>query len=117
MELLNILFAILTIAFGVAGWLAPNWTMSKVGLTDTGTTMGTSEIRAASGALFVVVALAALLIGSPTAYAMLGFVWLGGALGRVTSLIVDGSTSRKWTFFGTEIVVGLLLVLGNLWLG
>ncbi|WP_167767006.1 DUF4345 family protein [Jannaschia formosa] len=117
MELLNILFAILTVAFGAAGWLAPAWTMRKVGLADTGSTMGVSEVRAASGALFVVVALAALLIATPTAYAMLGFVWLGGALGRVTSLIVDGSTRRKWGFFGTEVVVGLILVSGNIWLG
>lgn len=116
MDLINILLALATIGFGAAGWLAPAWTMQKVGLADTGSTMGYSEVRAASGALFVVAALAALLIGSPTAYAMLGFIWLGGALGRVTSLLVDGTTTRKWGFFGTEIVVGLVLVLGNLWL-
>ncbi|PWJ20510.1 DUF4345 family protein [Jannaschia seohaensis] len=116
MDLINMLLAIVTIGFGTAGWLAPAWTMEKVGLADTGSTMGYSEIRAASGALFVVAGLATLFLASPISYAMLGFVWLGGALGRVTSLLMDGTTARKWTFFGTEIVVGLMLVLGNLWL-
>ena len=111
---LNVILALATIGFGAAGWLAPAWTMQKVGLADTGSTMGYSEVRAASGALFVVAGLAALIIGSPTAYAMLGFIWLGGALGRATSLFIDGTTSRKWGFFGTEIAVGLVLVWMNL---
>ena len=112
--LINFLLALATIGFGAAGWLAPAWTMEKVGLADTGSTMGYSEVRAASGALFVVAALAAILIGTPTAYGMLGFVWLGGALGRATSLFVDGTTTRKWGFFGTEIAVGAALVALNL---
>ena len=112
--LANVLLAFATIGFGAAGWLAPTWTMEKVGLADTGTTMGHSEVRAASGALFVVAGVAALMIGTPIAYAMLGFIWLGGALGRGTSLFVDGTTSRKWGFFGTEVVVGAILVWLNL---
>lgn len=112
--IIDVLLALATVGFGAAGWLAPNWTMDKVGLADTGSTMGLSEVRAASGALFVVAGLAAILIGTPTAYAMLGFIWLGGALGRVTSLLVDGTTTRKWGFFGTEIAVGAALVGLNL---
>ena len=112
--ILDLLLAIATIGFGAAGWLAPGWTMEKVDLSDTGSTMGLSEVRAASGALFVVAGLAAILIGSPTAYAMLGFVWLGGALGRATSLLLDGRTTRKWGFFGTEAVFAALLILPNL---
>ncbi|MEM7643783.1 MAG: DUF4345 family protein [Pseudomonadota bacterium] len=115
LAIIDVILALVTIGFGAAGWLAPAWTMEKVGLADTGSTMGYSEVRAASGALFVVAGLAAILIGSPTAYAMLGFVWLGGALGRVTSLVLDGTSTRKWGFFATEIAVGLLLVGLNLW--
>ncbi|MCK0166814.1 DUF4345 family protein [Jannaschia sp. S6380] len=113
--ILNVLLALATIGFGAAGWLAPDWTMKKVGLADTGSTMGKSEVRAASGALFVVAGLAAILLGGPVAYAMLGFVWLGGALGRATSLALDGTTTRKWGFFATEIVTGAVLVLINLY--
>lgn len=108
-DFLNILLALGTVAFGGAGWLAPAWTMDKVSLADTGDTMGLSETRAASGALFVVAGIAAIVLGGPVAYGMLGFVWLGGALGRGTSLALDGRTTRKWGFFGTELAFGVLL--------
>ncbi len=114
LAIIDFILALVTIGFGAAGWLAPGWTMEKVGLEDTGSTMGLSEVRAASGALFVVAGIAAIWIGTPTAYAMLGFVWLGGALGRGTSLVVDGTSTRKWGFFTTEIAVGLALVGLNL---
>ncbi|CTQ50833.1 DUF4345 family protein [Jannaschia donghaensis] len=113
-DIINILMALATIAFGAAGWLAPDWTMKKVSLADTGTTMGKSEVRAASGALFVVAGLGAILLGGPIAYVMLGCIWLGGALGRATSLVLDGTTTRKWGFFGTEIVFGILLIWMNM---
>lgn len=113
-DLINILAALATIGFGAAGWLAPKWTMEKLDLTDGGSTMGMSEIRAASGALFVVASLGALIMGGPVAYAMLGFIWLGGALGRATSLLLDGKTTRKWGFFATEIVFGVGLIAINL---
>ena len=100
-DILNLLLALATIGFGAAGWLAPRWT-------------GLSEVRAASGALFVVAGVGAILIGFPAAYAMLGFVWGGGALGRATSLLLDGRTTRKWGFFGTEIVFAVLLLGINL---
>jgi len=114
MDVLNILLALATIGFGVAGWLFPDWTMSAVDLSDGGSTMGKSEVRAASGALFVVAGLGAIVLGGPIAYAMLGCIWLGGALGRATSLVLDGTTTRKWGFFGTEIVFGVVLVAANL---
>ena len=113
-DILNIVLALATIGFGVAGWLFPDWTMKKVDLSDGGSTMGKSEVRAASGALFVVAGIGAILLGGPQPYAMLGFVWLGGALGRATSLLLDGRTTRKWGFFGTEFVVGALLLAMNL---
>lgn len=113
MDILNIAMALATIAFGAAGWLAPDWTMKAVSLADTGTTMGKSEVRAASGALFVVAGLGAILLANPVSYVMLGCVWLGGALGRATSLLLDGTTTRKWGFFATEIVFGIILVWMN----
>ena len=50
-DILNLLLALATIGFGAAGWLAPRWTMEKVDLRDGGSTMGLSEVRAASGAV------------------------------------------------------------------
>lgn len=110
----DILMTLATIGFGAAGWLAPDWTMKAVGLSDTGSTMGKSDVRAASGALFMVAGLGAILMGGPVAYAMLGCIWLGSALGRATSLVFDGTTTRKWGFFVTEAVFGVMLVAMNL---
>lgn len=114
MDILNTLFAIASIALGVFGWLAPTYTLGTLNLTAHTDTMGTSEIRASAGCLFVGMGLGALLIGTPEAFAMLGFCWAGAAVGRLTSLALDGQTRRKWVFFAVEAGVGLPAVLLNL---
>tara|TARA_B110000879_G_scaffold160742_1_gene207554 strand:+ start:129 stop:425 length:297 start_codon:yes stop_codon:yes gene_type:complete len=93
--LLNWALALLTIGFGLLGWLMPDYTMRTVDLSDGGSTMGKSEVRAASGALFVVAGVGALILATPASYAMIRFLWGGGALGRVTSLVLDGTTRLK----------------------
>jgi len=104
----NLIFVALSVGLGAIGWLAPRYTMSLLGLTDGSVRgMGTSEIRAASGALFVLVGIGALIMNTPAGYAMIGFVWLGGAMGRVTSGMLEGWTQRKFGFFVTELVVGV----------
>jgi hypothetical protein len=113
-DILNLLGAALSIGLGVIGWLAPRYTMEVLDTTPGATTMGISEVRAASGALFVGLGLGALLLGSPTAYIMVGAAWLGAAIGRATSIALDGPTRKKWGFFATEIVVGAGLIALNL---
>ena len=103
-----------SILFGALGWLAPRYTMDTVDLRDGGSTMGRSEVRAASGALFVMTGLGALWLDTPSAYAMVGFVWAGGALGRATSLVLDGRTRLKWIFFASELTVATLALALNL---
>ncbi|MXQ07657.1 DUF4345 domain-containing protein [Alphaproteobacteria bacterium GH1-50] len=112
-DAINILLALASIGLGAIGWLAPRYTMGVLDLETNGSTMGTSEIRAASGALFIGLGLGALILGSPIAYAMIGFAWAGAAVGRVTSIALDEApTRRTWGFAATEIVVaGLLLAL------
>ncbi len=114
MDMINILFALLSIALGCFGWLAPRYTMGALDLSAGGTTMGMSEIRASAGALFVGMGAGALLLGTPEAYLMLGACWCGAAMGRLTSLILDGAFQKKWVYFGVEAVVGLAAVLLNL---
>lgn len=114
MELINYLFAAGSIFFGLFGWLAPKYTMETVDLRPGDTSMGPSEIRAASGALFVGLGVGAFLIGTPEAYVMIGFAWGFAGLGRLTSLILDGQTRKKWTFFAIEILVGIVSIYGNL---
>ncbi|MEM6896614.1 MAG: DUF4345 family protein [Pseudomonadota bacterium] len=113
MDLINLIIALFSIGFGAFGWLAPRYTMQVVDLADGGSTMGMSEVRAASGGVFVITGLAALLIGSPAAYLMAGLVWGGGATGRLISLIIDGQTSKKWYFFAIEAAVAVAAIANN----
>lgn len=112
--LINIALALLSIGFGAFGWLAPRYTMQKVDLQDGGSTMGMSEVRAASGALFVMAGVGALVLNTPAAFAMIGFIWGGGALGRFTSLMLDGQTRTKWIFFACELTVFIVALWINL---
>lgn len=114
MDTLNIIFAILSIGLGCFGWLAPRYTLGALDLTPGPSTMGPSEIRASVGALFVGMGIGALVIGTPAAFAMLGFCWMGAAAGRATSLLLDGQTRKKWVFFAVEAGVGLPAIVLNL---
>ena len=114
-DLINIILALASVGLGAIGWLAPRYTMGVLDLETTTSTMGVSEIRAASGALFIGLGLGALFIGSPAAYAMVGFAWGGAAIGRMTSLALDEApTRRTWGFAGIEIAVAALLLALNL---
>ena len=112
---LNILACILTIIFGLFGFLAPRYTASVLDLALTSSTMGLSEMRASVGGLFVVAGLAALWIDAPVAYAMVGFAFAGAALGRGVSLILDRPPRGKVLLFGgIEAALAVWLVLANL---
>ncbi|MBY5932641.1 DUF4345 family protein [Tateyamaria omphalii] len=98
--ILNIVAALLTIAFGLFGFLAPRYTASALDLAPTESTMGLSEMRASVGGLFVVAGLAAMWINAPLGYAMIGFAFAGAALGRGISLLLDNPPVRKVMLFG-----------------
>lgn len=113
--IINVLAMLTTIGLGFAGWLAPRWTMDTLDLKTAGSVMGVSEVRAASGALFVGVAVAALIINQPLAYAMVGFVYAGAGTGRLTSLILDQPEgSKAKIFFATEALIAAWLIAANL---
>ncbi len=61
-DILNIVAALLTIGFGLFGFLAPRYTAAALDLAPTTSTMGLSEMRASVGGLFVVAGIAALWI-------------------------------------------------------
>jgi len=113
MDLLNVIFAFTSIGLGCFGWLAPKFTMGALDLIGGDSTMGMSEVRASVGALFVGMGIGALILSGPVAYAMLGFCWLGAAVGRLTSIVLDGKNHKKWVYFGVEAVVGILAVALN----
>lgn len=114
MDIMNIIFAALSIGLGCFGWLAPRYTLGALDLKMGETTMGASEIRASAGALFVGMGIGALLLGTPEAYVMLGFCWCGAAMGRLTSLLLDGTSQKKWVYFIVEAGVGIPAILLNL---
>ena len=112
---LNYAAALISILLGAISWLAPGYTMDLLDLQTSGSTMGTSEIRAASGALFIGIGLGALLFGTPVAYAMLGCAWGGAAVGRLTSILLDAQPIRAtYVFFAVEAAIALLLLWVNL---
>jgi|TARA_Y100000815_G_C13199941_1_gene446366 uncharacterized protein YjeT (DUF2065 family) len=114
-DTLNIAAALLTVAFGLIALLAPAYAAGALDLTTSGSTMGYSELRASAGGLFVVVALAAIWLGSPIAYAMLGFVYAGAATGRCLSLILDNPPLGKaGGFAAIEIALAAWLIAANL---
>jgi hypothetical protein len=114
LEFVNPAVALLSILLGAIGWLAPRYTMDVLDMTPGPSTMSFSEVRAASGALFVGLGLGALLIGTPVAYAMVGAAWAGAAIGRATSLVMDGYTPKKLGFFLCEIAVAMAALALNL---
>ena len=114
-EMMNLALALLSIGLGSFGWLAPRYTMAMLDLQPAGSSMGHSEIRAVSGALFIGLGLGAIFLSEPFAYAMLGFAWAGAAIGRLTSIIADPApTRRTHTFFAVEAMVAFALLAANL---
>jgi len=112
-DVITLVATLLTIAFGLFGFLAPRYTAGALDLEPTKSTMGLSEMRASVGGLFVVAGLAALWLDQPLAYAMIGFAFLGAALGRVVSLVFDKPPVGKVVLFGgIELALAIpLLVL------
>ncbi|MFW2543999.1 DUF4345 family protein [Primorskyibacter sp. 2E107] len=113
-DILNIAIALVTVAFGLFGFLAPRYTARMLDFTPTDSTMGLSELRASAGGLFVAVGLVCLITAAPGAYAMLGVAYVGAACGRLISMIVDKPPQPKATlWFLFEAVPAAWLLYAN----
>lgn len=114
-DFLNIAIALMTIAFGAFGFLAPRFTASALDLKIGATNMGLSEMRASVGGLFVAMGLFAIWSGLPMAYAMLGVAYAGAAIGRLISIALDAPPLRKASlYFALEAGPSAYLLLANL---
>jgi hypothetical protein len=114
-DIINIACALLTIGFGLFGFLAPRYTASALDLEPTKSTMGLSEMRASVGGLFVIAGLAAIWLHHPVGYAMIGFAFAGAALGRVVSLVIDKPPLVKLLVFGgIEAALAIWFIAANL---
>ena len=114
-DVINIFAAVLTIGFGLFGFVAPRYTASALDLAPTTSTMGLSEMRASVGGLFVVAGLAAIWLSEPVAYAMIGFAFVGAAIGRLVSLVLDDPPRTKVIVFGgIEAALAIWFLWANL---
>ena len=114
-DFINYAVAILTIALGLMGWLAPRWTMQQLDMQAGPSNMAYTEVSAASGCLFVGLGLGAIVLNAPLAWVVVGLAYAGAATGRITSILRDDAASRQsWTFFACEAALAAWLVLANL---
>ena len=104
--------ALLTIALGLFGALAPARAAGFVGIQPLGGA-GLSEVRATYGGLFIAMGAACLVLQSPTAFLLAGVAWCGAGLMRVPSLLLDkGSFPKGLGGAAIELAIGMLLLSG-----
>ncbi|MEL6278451.1 MAG: DUF4345 family protein [Pseudomonadota bacterium] len=115
MEIVNIILAVLSIAFGGICLVAPRYALGALSLRTDGANDGLSEIRGASGGAFVFLAAVALVVSHPAAWVMMGVHYAGAAFGRGVSIVLDAAGSPKmWIYFGIEVVFAAWLIGANL---
>lgn len=113
LDLIATLVLIITALLGAIGLFRPRWTMTLLNLAPEGGQQGYSEVRAVNGAMFIGLAFAGLFLPAPAA-AVVGFAYLAAALGRLSSIFLDGSgTGMIWRFFGVELLFAVILIASN----
>ena len=104
--------ALLTLALGLFGALAPSQAARFVGIQPLGGA-GISEVRATYGGLFIAMGVACLVLQAPTAFLLAGLAWCGAGLMRFPSLLLDkGSFPKGLGGAAIELVIGMLLLSG-----
>jgi hypothetical protein len=111
---LSNLGAVITLGLGVLGLFVPTRAASFANVQPVGL-IGTSEIRATYGGLFVALGVACLLTQAPGVFLAAGLAWVGAAVGRLFSVFIDSSRSGK-NLGGIvfELAIGLLLLSQHL---
>jgi hypothetical protein len=111
LQILKIVGGVATIATGIVSLFWPLKVPGFTGLEPNGG-RGITEIRTILGALFVALGAVVLYYRTPEAYMILGVTYLGMALVRGISIVVDRSAvSSNIISFIVELVFGILLVL------
>lgn len=110
-EIAQLVIAVVTILMGVWGVFFPSSVEAFVGLkAEEG--RGRTEIRTVLGGMFIGMGAAPLILNHPIAFKTLGFAYLGMAIIRIPSMLVDRSTdSSNLMSAGLEAVFGVLLLL------
>jgi hypothetical protein len=109
---LNVTGAIITVAMGVLGLFFPARAASLTGLQAV-TAAGRAEFRGTLGVTFIMLGLAPLVTREPLAFLVVGFAWLGAAVGRVISIVADdGNSRRNWGAVMFEVLVAACTLAG-----
>jgi hypothetical protein len=105
------------LAMGTAGLFAPRAFGSQTGLTAVGP-LGRSELRALFGGVFVGLATACLVLGTPSAYWAAAAAFLGGGSAKVLSGVLDhGVFPAALPGIAVDLIAGGLFVWGARSLG
>jgi hypothetical protein len=108
---MNFIGAILITVLGIVGFLKPLMVAKLVGLTPS-EPHGISEIRATLGGFFIGLGGFALYSQNTVIYGAIGVGWLGAAIARIFSLIIDRKINKE--NIGGVILeggIGILLLL------
>jgi hypothetical protein len=111
LEILQIIFAVGTIATGLVSLIWPKAVQGFTGLSAPGP-RGITEIRGILGGAFIGLGLAPLVLGVPAAYQMLGITYLVIFVARGAGMVLDRSFEQSnWISLAVEIVAGVVLIL------
>jgi hypothetical protein len=111
MNTLGYVGAIISMVAGCLGLVWPKQVSRTIGLQIPGG-LGTSEVRATYGGLFVGAGLAVALIASSDAALVLGAAWAGAFIARAVSFVIDKSrTKENIAGLLIEAVMAVLLIL------
>jgi hypothetical protein len=86
--------AAISIVAGLLGLMWPAHVSRTIGLEIPGR-LGTAEVRATYGGLFIGMGIAVVLVASRDAALVLGAAWAGAFIARAVSFVIDRSRSRE----------------------
>jgi hypothetical protein len=118
LQIVQIIFAIATIATGLVSLVAPRAVRGFTGL-DVSNARGITEIRAVLGGVFIGLGAAPLIFHitqgytvAHVAYQTLGITYLAILIARVIGMVLDKSWVRSnYISVATELVLGIVLLL------
>lgn len=102
-----LLGALVTLTFGVASAVKPSSLERLIGVAAT-TPLGTSEIRAVFGGMFIAAGALALITREPLVFLTLGAAWLGDFMVRLVAVGVDRVPARE-----ALVVLALAALIGG----
>jgi hypothetical protein len=109
LRITSILGVLAVLAIGLFGLLRPAAFAAQVGVrADSPAGMG--ELRAVFGGFMLAMVAALVLIGSPAVYLTVGLLWVGAAIAKVISFVLDRPPLKD----GVQGVVSDVVVAGLL---